>query len=243
MLVRVFGSTYQVLLARAIVDFIDEDLKGVAGHNQSTQSNNTSQSKGDLEQLSLDALHGLIHLNNFASDRVLSFAIPLKLRSRLLDTGHTPDTPLHGKVDLLLLPVLEENDRPETTEQGIEERELAEQKPCDKAETRGDDEEAEVGSQEGEVEGNAFTKLVSNVVDVALLQDILAAPLLDPILVEFVTMQRKYGLNVFPLCIGRSNSSTTFVTWLRDHKVDQAQALCFNYGLILEGLFDVAMGG
>lgn len=107
------ASTYEILLAWATINLIDEHLERVAGHDEGTQGNDAGQSEGDLEQLGLDSLHRRVDLDRLASDGVLSLMLPLKFGSGPLNVGNSSDAPLDGKIDFLLLPVLEEDYRPE----------------------------------------------------------------------------------------------------------------------------------
>lgn len=107
------ADTYKILLTRATVNLIDEHLERVTGHDEGTQGDDTGQSEGDLEQLRLDPLHRRVDLDRLTSDGILSLMLPLKFGSGSLNVGDSSDSPLDGKIDFLLLPVLDENYRPE----------------------------------------------------------------------------------------------------------------------------------
>lgn len=119
---------------------------------------------------------------------------------------------------------------------------MTQKQPSTKSKSGRDDEESEVGPQEGKVEGDALAKLVSDVVDLGLFQSILATPFLDPFLVEGMAVKRKYGLDVLPLGIGGRDSGAALVPGLGDHEVDQAQSLGLDDRLILQRLCDIIMG-
>lgn len=120
---------------------------------------------------------------------------------------------------------------------------MAQEQPGTKPKRGRDDEESEVGPQKCKVEGDALAKLVSDIVDIGLLQGVLAAPLLDPLLVERMVVKGKDGIDMLPLAIGGRDSGAALIAGLGDHEVDQAQTLGLDDGLILQRLCDIVMGG
>lgn len=227
------GFTYKILLSRPAVDFVDENLERVACNNETSKNNNTNQCKGNLQQLGLDALDGIVDLDRFTSDGVFCLVFPLELRARMLDAGDTTNSPLNGQINLLLLPILEEDDRPETTDEGVYRGELAEDQPGAKTNGSGEDEEAEVGLDKGEVKGHVLAKLVTDLIEVGLVEEILLAPFLNPRLVEGVVVQGEDALNVLPRAVARHDTGTAVVLGLSDHEVNEARAFSLGDRLIM----------
>lgn len=247
------SSTYQVLLKGPAVDLGDKDLNGKAEGDEAAEGDDAGEGKGDLQQLVGEAAEGRIDLDGLAGDGVLGLAVKEELGPGQLDLGDAADAPLDGEVDLLLLPVLEEDDGPEAVDGGVEPGELADQQPGAEAEGGGEEQEGKVALQEGKVEGDALAKLVADGVEVGGVQHVLCAPLLDPGAVEGVVVQREEAGDEAVLVAaaaaaasagsssssraggvtaGRRDAGAALAPGPRQQQVDEAQALGLGDGLV-----------
>lgn len=143
----------------------------------------------------------------------------------MLDTGYSSDAPFHCKIDLLLLPILEEYYTPQAIHDSVEAGKLTQDKPGTESKSCGKQQELKVCLEEGKVEGDGLSELVSYLVDIAVVKEIFGAPLLDPIPVECVVVKRKYRDDILPLAVLRSNASAPFSLRLGNEEIDEPQPL------------------
>lgn len=106
----------------------------------------------------------------------------------MLDARHSSNTPLHRKINLLLLPILEKDHAPQAVYDSVEAGELAQNKPGTKPKCRRKQQKLKVCLQEGEVESDGLPEFFSYLVDVAVVKEVFGAPLLDPMPVERVVV-------------------------------------------------------
>lgn len=157
----------------------------------------------------------------------------------MLDGRYAADAPIDGEIYLLLLPILEKDNRPEAAEERIESGELAEEHPCGKAGGGGEEEESEVRLHKGKIKGNLLSKLIADLVKVVLVKEVLATPLLYPGLVKSMVVQREERLDESPAPVAGSDPRAAIVLRLGEDQVDEARALGLSDGLILQGAGDV----
>lgn len=84
-----------------------------------------------------------------------------ELSTAVLERGDVADAPADGEVDFLSLPVLDEDHRPETVSDCEGEGVGREDDESGGADSGGNDEEGEVGLEEGEVECDLWVEVVS----------------------------------------------------------------------------------
>lgn len=180
-----------------------------------------------------------VDLDNLPSNRVLGFPLKLELGPGKLNLGYSSDRPLNSEILLLYLPVLEEDDGPQGVHQRIEPRKLAQHEPCAETEGGGEEQEGKVGLEEGKIKGDLLAKLVADLVDIAVVQEVLGAPLLDPRLVERVVVQREDGGDKLPLAPLGSYARAAFILGFGYEEVCQPQPLGFRHGLNAKVLIQV----
>ena len=91
------------------------------------------------------------------TSRIHHNLLPPELRTRNLDDPDPSHIPSDAQVYLLYLPVFEENSAPHTRENGVGEGVLREELPRNEACYRGEDQEDDIGLDEGEVKGDLGT--------------------------------------------------------------------------------------
>lgn len=154
----------------------------------------------------------------------------------MLNFGDAADPPRNSQIRLFPLPVLKKDDGPERATDGVKDRELAQYQPSRKAYRSREYLEAKVILEKGKIKRNVLAKLVSNVVQIGLVQDILLAPFVQPLLVESIVMKREDGLDIFPLSLSLGDSRAPFISSLGNQQVYQPQPLGFGNRLITDCL-------
>lgn len=81
-----------------------------------------------------------------------------------------------------------------------------------------------------------FTKLISDLIQIFGFEECLGTPFLDPFFVKGMIVKRKDRFDILPSAGLWGYSSTTFLTWARDHVVDNAESFSFTQWLTREGL-------
>lgn len=236
------SATDKVGLKRSAVHLVDEDLERIAHDNKPSENNDTGNREWDLQQLCPESLKRRVDLNRLSRNNVLRLMIKLELRSWVLNLGHSPNTPLHGEINLLLLPELKENHGPQTARKSVEEREPPEEKPSTESERRGEHQEPEIALDEGEIESDALAELVANLVEVILVEEILRAQPLHPLAVEVSIVKREHRVDVFPLPALRRNSRTPLVLRFRYRQVYEPQPLRLAHRLLHQRSGQVGTG-
>lgn len=131
----------------------------------------------------------------------------------------------------------------------MENRVAAEEEPTTESEYRREDEEPKVGLEEGEVEADllsmlvtethsggvcstyAFSKLVPDLIQVFLRQKCLLAPFSDPSLVSLLVVKGEDGLHVFPLPMLGCNACTSFMRGESNHVANDSQSFGLSFGV------------
>ena len=184
----------------------------------------------------METLGGREDQHLLSSDRIRALLLVLKVSTLGLNLGDTTYTPSHAKVNFLMLPVFNEDDTPQTADNGINGRESAQEKPGSRAESGGEDEEGEIRLSKGKVESNLLAQSVPDLVKILGLQKVFLGPSRDPLLVVGVVVQGEDGLDIFPLSILGSDASSTFFFGVGDHAVDDTVAFGFVKGFVFDGL-------
>ena len=192
-----------------------------------------------MQQLPLQALQRREDVLLFAGDRVSDFLLVLEVVALCLDVANTLDAPSDCKVGLFVLPVLDKCNAPDASSNGVEWTVSTEEQPCTKAESSRDRQEGEVGLGEGEVEGNLLAHAVANVVEILGGQEVLRAPLFDPLLVVDVVVQCEDALDVLPFALLGCNTGTAFALRVCDELVDDTQAFGLSQWLSVQGVSDL----
>jgi len=158
-----------------------------------------------------------------------------------------------------LFPVFGEDGAPQGAREAVDGRKGAEEEPREETEAGSGDEEGKIGLCEGEVEGNLgrlADSLTGDVVETCLLsqtvpdiiqvlgsQEVLRGPLLDPVLVVGVVVQRKDGFDILPLSLLGCDASAAFGRRVGNELVYYTQSLGLVEGLCFERFARNLFGG
>lgn len=146
-------SPYDKLLVRPLVPLRDQRLQREHGEDDRPQHDRRENHERDLQELARDLLApGEVVEHPPAG--VHDLLLPAELRARDLDGADAAHVPADAEVDLLDLPVLEEDGAPGAGEDGVCEGVLGEELPGEEAGYGGEGEEDDVGLDEGKVEGD-----------------------------------------------------------------------------------------
>ena len=111
------------------------------------------------------------------------------------------------------------------------------------AERGREQEEGKIRLEKGKVKGHTLAEPVADLVDILIVQVVLCAPLLNPLAVEGMVMQRKHRRNILPFSRLGCNSRAAFVAGVGDEEIGKSEALGFGHRLVFKVLGDVLVGG
>lgn len=145
-------GSYQVRLQRAIVQLRNEYFDSEAGRDNGAQCCGSEQCEWDLQKLPLHALGRREDSSHFAGGFIADLFLGLELATRRLDGGDTFGLPPTAQINLLTLPVFDEDDAPEAVDRRVDNRVTAQEEPAGETKRSRENQEPEVGLQEGKVE-------------------------------------------------------------------------------------------
>lgn len=147
-------ESYQISLQRAIIQLRDEDLDSKASSDNGSQSNGSQQCKWNLQKLPLHALGRGENPTHLAGGFIANFFLGLELSASSLYGGDALSLPPTAQINLLALPVFDEDDAPEAVHSRVNNRVTAQEEPAREAKNSREDEEPKVALQERKIEPN-----------------------------------------------------------------------------------------
>lgn len=145
--------TYQVILIRPSIRLGDQNLNSKHRNDGDAQRQKRDDQERNLQQLPHDLLPPR-KVVMFPPAFINVLIVILELGSVDLDMLNTLDVPAQTQIDLLNLPVLEENSAPDTGENAVREGVAWKPEPCDDACYGGEGEEEKIGLDESKVKSN-----------------------------------------------------------------------------------------